>query len=144
MSKVFFDGAERLIIVQPEIVELNFQEDVFSPWKDWFLEDTNSRFGIGLTTTGGKDSVVVPSGEKGITFFLDEGWRIRPFEGSHRLLIFGNVYTVDGEDPFVETLGYFKVTIAMTVSNIISSAGGSVSSDELEGIGGDEWTVTLA
>ena len=142
-DKVFFDGANKLAIIQPGVTEIDFQVDIFSGWKDWFLEDTNSRFLMALTTTGGKDSVTIINGEKGISYFLDHGWKIRPFEGNHRLRINGNVFTTDGSDPFVETLGNYKVTITMTVSNIISSAATDTAAIELDGIGGDEWTVTL-
>ena len=143
-DKVFFDGINKLIIVQQGITEIDFQRDIFSGWKDWFLEDTNSRFLMALITTGGTDSVTIPNGEKGISYFLDHGWKIRPFEGNHRLIVNGNVFTTDGSDPFVETLGNYKVTITMMLSNIIGTAVGDVTAVELDGIGGDEWTVTLA
>ncbi len=144
MSKVLFDGVTKIISVADGITDLDFQKDVFSPWKDWFLMDTNSRFPLAITTDGGEDSIVTVSGEKGITYLLQHGWKIRPHEGNHRLVVFGNVYTAEGDDPFVETLGNFKVTISMTVSNIIGSSSEDTSAVELEGIGGDEWTVTLA
>ena len=142
MSKVLFDGVNKVIIVQDGVTELDFDKDVFSPWKDWFLQGTNSRFGIAISSDGGDDSVRTEGGKKGITFSL--AWKIRPFEGHHRLLIYGNVYSADGSDPFIETLGNYKVTITMTVSSIVRSASGDVSASELDGIGGSEWTVTLA
>ena len=144
MSKVMFDGVNKIIIVQAGVTEIDFQKDIFSSWKDWFLEDTNSRFAICLTTTGGEDSVTIPNGEKGISYFLQNDWKIRPYEGNHRLAVYGNVFCSDNSDPFVETLGNYKVTISMMVSNIIGNAVGDNSTVELEGIGGDEWTVTLA
>lgn len=143
-SKVFFDGSEKLAIIQTGVTEIDFQKDIFSSWKDWFLEDTNSRFPLAITTTGGEDATTIINGEKGISFFMQNGWRIRPFEGTHRLIVNGNVYTSDNEDPFVETINNYKVTISMTVSNIINSTGGDLGDTELDGIGGDEWTVTLA
>ena len=144
MSKVLFDGVNKIAIIQDGVTEIDFQKDIFSAWKDWFLEDTNSRFLPALITTGGKDSVTILNGEKGISYFLDHEWKIRPFEGNHRLTIYGNVFTTDGSDPFVETLNNFKVTITMVVSNIIGTAASDVTAVELDGIGGDEWTVTLA
>ena len=116
MSKVSFDGVNKLVVIHPGITDIDFQKDVFSSWKDWFLEDTNSRFEICLTTTGGEDTIILPTGEKGISYFLQNGWKIRPHEGNHRLSINGNVFSSDSSDPFVETLGNFKVTITMTVS----------------------------
>ena len=144
MSKVLFDGVNKIAIIQDGVTEIDFQKDIFSAWKDWFLTDTNSRFPLALTTTGGKDSTTILNGEKGISYFLDYGWKIRPFEGNHRLTIYGNVFTTDGSDPFIETLNNFKVTITMVVSNIIGTAVSDVTAVELDGIGGDEWTVTLA
>jgi hypothetical protein len=58
----------------------------------------------------------------GLTFFMINGWRIRPQEADHRLTVIGNLYTDPaGFSPFVSTLGVYNVTIEMQVSNLSDS-----------------------
>lgn len=98
--------------------ELNLVE-VYSEWKDWLLADA---FRLGyppaFREVGGDPISLIQS--LGTTFFLLNGWRIRPAERSHKLTIVGNLFTDPaGESVFVPTLGAFTVNTETRVSNLI-------------------------
>jgi len=136
MAKVTFDGERELIIVDPGITSLDVREDIYSAWKRWFLQSDNSKFFKALDIVGGNP---LPEDQLGLTYFLLSGWKIRPFEGDHRLRIKGNLYRQDGSDPIADTVGDFKVTVSMRVSNLIDMVGVNGST----GTGGGSTEVIL-
>ncbi len=92
--------------------------EIYSEWKDWLLADP-SRLGYpqAFRVVGGDPISDVAN--LGSTFFLLNGWRIRPAEYSHKLVLAGNVYTDPaGSDVNVPTLGSFNVTVSERVSNL--------------------------
>ena len=130
MAKVTFDGDNKLIIVNNGETSLRVDVDIYSDWKKWLLQSDNIKYPIALSAIGG-DPI---GGERylGSTFFLENGWKLRPFEGNHSLTVTGNLYTRDGSSPFVQTLGSYNVLISMQVSNLIdtvSTSGGNTPSD---------------
>ena len=153
MAKVTFDGERQLIIVNPGVTDINVETDVYSEWKRWFRTDDNSKFPIAMRNVGGDE---LPEDQLGLTFFLLNDWKIRPYEGDHRLKIRGNLYKQDKSDPIADTVGNFKVTASMTVSNLINRVGttGSAScvsgevnldSGDLDNITSqEEWTITAS
>jgi len=60
-----------------------------------------------------------PTGKLGSTFFLGAGWKIRPAELSHRLILRGNIYSADGSRVTADTLGAFTVEVAIEFTNLI-------------------------
>jgi hypothetical protein len=153
MSKVVFDGERQLIIVNPGENFIEARRDLYSAWKEWVLEEDNSKYKMAFKIVGGNS---LPTGQLGLTYFLLDGWKIRPYEGDHRLTIKGNIYRHDGSDPIEDTIGDFKVTVSMTVSNLIdivnssgSSVGGEVDvqldPEVLDGLSSqEEWTITAS
>ncbi len=154
MGKVVFDGERQLIIVNPGETYVDVRRDIYSAWKEWMLESDNSKYSFALRVVGGNP---LPPGQLGLTYFLLDNWKIRPFEGDHRLTIKGNLYRHDGTDPIEDTVGDFKVTVSMTVSNLIdivgtsgSTTGGGTSEvvidpDALDGLSSqEEWTITAS
>lgn len=125
MAKVDFNGPSKLIIVHTGITEVDVKVDLYSDWKEWVIVGDNSKYPIAFSAIGG-DPI---GGGKflGTTFFLENGWKIRPYEGDHRLDIAGNLYDRGGGNPFVSTLGDFNVVINTTTSNIVDTVetGGS-------------------
>lgn len=126
MAKVTFDGPNKLILVDTGITELDVKEDLYTAWKDWAATDDNVKFAQAISAIGGDPiSGVVLLGS---TFFLENGWRIRPYSGNHTLTVSGNLYTREGVSPFVSALGTYNVMVNMARSNLIdtvSTAGGS-------------------
>jgi hypothetical protein len=153
MSKVIFDGERQLIIVNPGENFIEVRRDLYSVWKEWVLDGDNSKYKMAFKIVGGNS---LPTGQLGLTYFLLDGWKIRPYEGDHRLTIKGNIYRHDGSDPIEDTIGDFKVTVSMTVSNLIdivnsngSSVGGEVDvqldPEVLDGLSSqEEWTITAS
>lgn len=133
---VSFDGVNRLIILS--VAQISAGE-IWSRWVDWVATGDNARFLPAMRNVGGDPISDVKS--LGITFFLINGWRIRPMEANHRLVLDGNLYTdPSGFSPFVPTVGNFNVIVEMQVSNIsdVSYVSGSGGMDPA-----DVWDVPI-
>lgn len=113
-----FDGLNKLIILSTGTVEVTVK-DMYSSWKSWMTNGDNSKYLPAFSVLGGDD---LPGGRfLGSTFFLENGWKIRPFEGNHTLTVTGNLYARDGSDPFVSTLGTYNVKVLLSVSNLVDT-----------------------
>ena len=148
-AKVSFDYNNRIIeiiesptgdsssVAEPT-VEIDVQVDIYSDGKeDWYAGGILNGFKFPVRTVGG-DSI--PGGRQlGITYFLQHGWRIRPYEADHRLIVDGNLYTEEGDSPFVQTAGSYNVMLELTVSNLIDlivSGSGVTEQDKTDIING--------
>jgi hypothetical protein len=133
---VTFNGTSKLIIVDDDVTELTVKE-MYSAWKDWVLTDDNSKYAQAFAAIGG-DSL--PGGRfLGTTYFLENGWKIRPYEGNHVFTLIGNLYDRGGGNPFVSTVGEFNVLINLTTSNLVDTistggSSGSVTNTDIQNI----------
>lgn len=94
--KVTFDGINKLIIINDEVTELDVQQDIYSPWKEWVLLETNSRYLAAFQTIGGEPTV---AGQRlDVTYFLINGWKLKPYSGTYSLNIIGNIFSSGGGD----------------------------------------------
>ena len=102
-------------------------QEIYSEWKDWLLADASRmRYPQAFRTVGGDP--ISTTTNLGSTFFLQNRWKFRPAEASHRLVVEGNLFTDPaGESPFVPTLGAYVVAIESVVSNL---------TEVVEGVGG--------
>jgi hypothetical protein len=117
MANVTFDGPNKLIILGLGVTTVDVKADLYAGWKTWVLEDDHSKYLPALRSVGGDPLSEVKT--LGSTFFLTNGWRIRPQEATHWLRVNGNLFTdPSGDSPFVATLGNYNVTIESTVSNL--------------------------
>lgn len=121
---VTFDPVNLLIVEinggSPAVNELNAVE-IYSEWKQTLLDDP-SRLGWpqAFSEVGGDPRTLTQN--LGTTFFLENGWRIRPAEYSHKLAVNGNLFTREpGQSIFVATAGSFNVHTETVVSNIIDT-----------------------
>lgn len=133
--KVTFDGVNRLIIVNDGVTELDAQIDLYSDWKEWISWGDNAKFLPAMRTVGGDPT----TGVKFIApyFFLTNGWKIRPYEGNHTLIINGNLFVdepgIYGHNLTVPTLGPYTVTIVLsTTSDAIIAAAAITEQDKLD------------
>lgn len=119
-EKVTFDPATKIISVNLGVRSLDVQYDVYSGWKRWVVSDIdNSKYESALRTVGGDPLV---SGKSlGATFFLTNGWKIRPPEEDCELNVIGNLYDDLGGAVFVKTLGAYNAMVIQTVSNLTDS-----------------------
>src|SRR4030067_1887662 len=130
MAKVTFDGPNKLIIVDNGITELDVQIDLYSDWKEWMSLSDNNKFLYAMRSTGGDPT----TGIKYVApyFFLCNGWKIRPYEGDHTLLLTGNLFVDEpemwGGNALVHTVGDFQVLANISTTSdatIIERNGGN-------------------
>jgi hypothetical protein len=122
-QKVTFDGPNKTILVNSGVTNLDVKIDVYSAWKEWVLsaEASNAGYEQALRAVGGDPTV--DGNYLGTTFFLTNGWRLRTWEGDHRLTVVGNLYTDEGEPPFIPTILPHNILIEYQVSNLTSLVG---------------------
>lgn len=116
-------------------VNFNVKTDLYSDGKeDWVASGELSKFIFPVGAVGGQD---LP-GEKllGSTYFLNYGWRIRPYEESHVFNVNGNLYTDTGDSPFTQTLGSYNVMTIQQVSSLVDSTVAQLSEIEYMAFGG--------
>lgn len=114
--KVTFDGINKLILINDSESDINFKVDVYSAWKEWMLKETNSGFDLAISQVGGDPT---PNGFLGVTFFLENCWKIRTWEGDHTLNLTGNIFARDGSAVTIPTLNPHSITVSSFVSNLI-------------------------
>lgn len=120
-QKVTFDGLNKLIYINEGETEIDVKRDLYSNWKEWVLSNQGfpypSSWPPAFTAVGG--DAITPTVSLGSTYFLENGWRIKPWESEagYVLTISGNIYTREtGENPVVSTSG---VSVSLTRSNLI-------------------------
>lgn len=92
--KVTFDGVNKLILINEGETELDIQADVYSAWKQWAITETNLKYLNPFRTVGGEPTV---AGQRlDVTYFLINGWKIKPYTGTYDLVLTGNIFDVDG------------------------------------------------
>lgn len=108
---IVFDGANKRIILDSAAVSAS---EIWSRYSDWLDADTNNgRWPAALKQVGGDDlggGLLIPP-----YIFLLNGWRVRPMESSHLLILTGNLFVDGGGQPVVQTLGNFNVSVQYTV-----------------------------
>lgn len=135
MSKATFDGINKIITINSGITNINVKTDLYSDWKEWVFTSSNAKYEPAFRSVGGDELQVnyflAP------TFFLLNGWRIRPDESNHTLVVVGNLY-VDGsnDSPFISTIGNYRVMINSTTSNVVNviATGSGVTSQNVADI----------
>jgi hypothetical protein len=104
-----FDGIGKIISLTPGTVDLD-TIDLYSRWKDWLR--SNPQYLQAFSVVGG--DLVDPVASVYVTsyVFLNNGWKIKPQEASHKLRVYNGVLgAIDGSDPFVPTVGDYNVLV---------------------------------
>jgi len=131
MSEVSFDGINRLIIAGTGTTALDVAS-MYSRWKEWVATSDNSKFLPAFSVVGGDPTI---EGQYMTSyFFLENGWKIRPYEGNHVLNVSGIVLSRDGQSPFVTTLGNYNVSIRSIVpvrTETVIMGGSMISPEDL-------------
>ena len=139
VEKVTFDAANRLIIVNTGITQLDAETDLYSAAKREWKDDIElNKLRLPFRTVAGDP--LGQNREVGAYFFLQNqsgaDWRIRPDEADHELVILGNLYAEDSEAPmFVPTLGSYTVTISMersSLTQVLISGSGVTEQDKVD------------
>jgi hypothetical protein len=100
MSKVVFDGENRLISLNLGVETLDVQIDLYSEWKRWAVLENNLKYLQAFRTFGGDQTIQGQFAPR--YFFLTNGWRI-VVDTSVDLLVGSNLYTDELDSPFIVT-----------------------------------------
>jgi hypothetical protein len=124
MTKVTFNGIEKEITVDSGVTSLDVTIDIYSDWKEWAVLSNNLSYLPALRTFGGDDTA---SGQKAPRyFFLTNGWRL--IITDLNLSIKGNLYTDEGDTPFVATDSV--ITHSTSDAAVVSTGGSALTSQE--------------
>jgi hypothetical protein len=106
-------------------------DEIYSEWKVFVKTGDNAKHPQAFRFVGGDQTEA--SSFLGVTYFLLNGWRIRPAELSHKLTVEGNLRTDPfGSSAFVDTLGSFTVSVETEFSNLSEVEGlGTVTTDSV-------------
>ena len=114
-QKVTFDGVNKIIFINEGETEIDVRTDIYSNWKEWKMVEDYAKYEQALTAIGGDP--ITDTTNVGITYFLENGWRIQPWEGNYVLTINGNIYTREpGQNPVIPVSG---VSTSLTRSNLV-------------------------
>jgi hypothetical protein len=143
--KVTFDGPNKLILVNYGETELDFREDVYSNWKEWLHDPNlnNEQYLEAISVVGGDP---LPGDRAlGATYFLENGWRMRTWEGDHELTVTGNVFTRSGVPLFVPTLEGWTITINLNTSTLVETIFGqaNIATGDIDAIASAVWNNTI-
>lgn len=121
--RVTFDGPNRLIVVNPGVSTLRVKQDLYSAWKQWLQEETNSKYEAAFRSIGGD-----PIGGglfAGDLYFLINDWKIYI---DHEVAITGVVYCEDGSNPFITPIT--ANVVRSTASNLALAYGQTPAQDQ--------------
>jgi len=105
------DGPTKVISLSLGTVEVSVR-DLWSRWVDWFLTSDNSKYAPAFVNVGGDDIDLAAGTSIPVYVFLVNGWKIKPQEANHTLVVNDGILVVDGGgDPFINTTGSFIVRI---------------------------------
>lgn len=107
---ITFDPVNKRIVLDSAYATAG---QIYSRWKEWVLTGDNTKYEQAFSVLGGDPlggGLFVAS-----YFFLMNGWRIRPMEADHTLILEGNIAVLGGGVPVVQTLGQFNVSTQFTV-----------------------------
>ncbi len=138
-QKVTFHPLTKIIQVDVApvdgVVDLDVKIDLYSDGKeDWITTPSLMVLPFPIRSVGGDP--LPGSKALGATFFLDNAWKIRPYEGNHTFAVNGNLYSEDGSTPFTQTVGTYNVMVMNTVSSLVDSTTQQLSELEFMAFGG--------
>ena len=112
-----FDGNKKLIVMEDGEKYIDVRL-MYQKWKQWSSDQENIVYPLALKYVGG-DELEDDNHRLGITYFLINGWKIKPYEANHTLTIEGNLYSDDKLPPVIKTDGSYNVLVVSKVSNLI-------------------------
>ena len=128
---ITFDPINKRIILDSAFVDT---AQMYSRWKEWARTGDNLKYEQAFYALGGDPlggGLFVAS-----YFFLMNGWRIRPMEANHTLIIDGNIGVYGGgAQPVVPTLGNFNVltqyTVPVQAQGVATNGGGGADISQI-------------
>src|SRR3990172_3221562 len=122
MAKFTVDTTNKLFVAKAGVTSFNVKVDFYSDGKEhWIADDTANKFDFPIRVIGGDP---IGGGKfAGDIYFLRDGWKIRPDEADHTLVIDGNLFLDEGEPGglVVATVGDFTVLVIGERSNLVQA-----------------------
>jgi hypothetical protein len=110
------------VLVDGEYISIILvKNDLYGDMKeDWLNTSSFRKYIPPISAVGGNP---LPGSQfLGDTYFLRNDWKIEPYDANHRLIIVGNLFSIDGTSPFVApTGGSFLVQIERQFSNLVQT-----------------------
>ena len=131
MQKFTVDTNARLFIAKPGVTTVDVKTDLYSDAKEhWLSGGVAMGFKFPIRSVAGDPT---SSGFVEPFFFLGDGWRIRPQEADHTLVLTGNLELDEGEtgDLVVPTVGDYTVLVRNALSNKASVLNGVSDMDAI-------------
>ena len=139
--KVTFDGVNRLILINDGVTSLDVQIDIYSAWKEWSQLETNLKYLKAIDTVGGEPTV--GSERLDVTYFLINGWKLKPYPGTYDLTVVGNLFDINGASikvnadisPFFSnniTLNLNTSVIVRQLTPVVTISGSGLSESEAQ------------
>lgn len=110
-----FDGLKKLILLDETDIVLNVKQ-LYYMWRNWANSIENLKYPLAMRSVGGDK---LDETRLGITYFLTNGWKIKPASMDYTLKVEGNLYSDDKSNIFVPADGNHNVMIVNKVSNLI-------------------------
>ena len=128
MALVFDPTAKRIVLDTTSVSA----SQLWVAWIDWVVLSDNSKYLPAMSQVGGESlgsGLAIPP-----YIFLQNGWKVRPMELNHDLVITGNLFVEGGGVPVVKTLGTYQVNVSYTVpmqAQALVTSGSSVTAAEI-------------
>lgn len=121
MNKFTVDTTNRLFIAKPGTTQMNVLVDLYSEAKEaWLASADIHKFRFPILGVGGNVIQETSAASQYISpyYFLRYGWRIRPQEADHTLVVVGNLLVESGSaSPFTTPTESYTVVIEKTTSS---------------------------
>lgn len=98
MSKVTFDGPNKRIIINSGVTDIDVQQDIYLPWKQWVI-DSGSMYLPAFRTFGGDPTTLNQNAPT--YYFLINNWLVKAVDVY--VTVHENLYSDDSVNPFVIT-----------------------------------------
>jgi len=83
------------------VISIDIQVDIYSDGKeDWLTSTDLNKMKFPVRPIGGQ---TIAAGQLGTTYLFINGWKIKPYEGTHTFNLSGNAYADDGLPLVVNT-----------------------------------------
>ena len=131
--KVTFDGANRIIRVNPEVTDLDIKTDVYSAWKEWVSSTSdNVTWAPAVRTIGGDPTV---SGQRaGDIYFLQNNWKL--YIDLTQVRVTGILFSDNFDSAYYDFNGNIQypaqVASLVTTAEVSANSGGSGGSTAAE------------
>lgn len=129
MADFLFNGVTKIITEPAGSGDTVFdvKTDLYSAWKRWIVTDEGALYPAAFSIEGG-----TPIGSTGLftgsTYLLINGWKIRPANHNHQMILTGNLFSDDG----IVSVPALSANATVFVSSSVNAQGVATGSGATE------------